>query len=257
MRAEPPRPSFHAPLFSSPRRRRPPFHGKADPLGQLPAALLLFASAQLAKMAWSEKAGALVSTSRTPEELVDGIPLAVGIITLLRQFHPACLERFVSMLSQHVRAQLRSLAPALEQFKEKREAMLKQRQQALQPLDRHDWQRTEHAQINLKQSVEFKPTEASAPNGTRLSTCAVPKAVRLSYRSSRAGAASSAEDLPHFRLSPARNLQQPASSFPPPLTSSRPLPVCCFCCTADCCGMHTHLSRSVGRRLACVLAARE
>lgn len=57
-------------------------------------------------MAWSEKAGALVSTSRTPEELVDGIPLAVGIITLLRQFHPACLERFVSMLSQHVRAQL-------------------------------------------------------------------------------------------------------------------------------------------------------
>ena len=48
----------------------------ADPLGQLPAALLLFTSAQLAKMTWSEKTGALASTSRTPEELIDGIPMA-------------------------------------------------------------------------------------------------------------------------------------------------------------------------------------
>lgn len=57
-------------------------------------------------------------------------------------------------------AQLRSLAPALEEFKEKREQMLKKRQQALQPLDRIDWQRTENTQINLKQSVESKPAEA-------------------------------------------------------------------------------------------------
>ena len=28
------------------------------------------------------------------------------MISLLRQFHPMCLERYVSMLAQHVRAQL-------------------------------------------------------------------------------------------------------------------------------------------------------
>ena len=57
--------------------------------------------------------------------------------------------------------------------------------------------------------------QASAPNGTRLSSCGVPKAVRLSYRSSRTAAQSSLEELPTFRTSQASTISENFQSTSP------------------------------------------
>ena len=46
------------------------------------------------------------SSSRSQEEVLDGAPFALGIATLLRQFHESCAAEYVALLSQHVRAVL-------------------------------------------------------------------------------------------------------------------------------------------------------
>ena len=74
----------------------------------LPLALAVFTCSQLGKMSWSGSLATLVgsSSSRSQEEVLDGAPFALGIATLLRQFHESCAAEYVALLSQHVRAVL-------------------------------------------------------------------------------------------------------------------------------------------------------
>jgi len=84
-----------------------PFHKiyvAAEPIEGLPATLLLFLIAYLPKMRYDAKLGTL---ARLKDKYpIDGAPIAAGIATLLRQFHPSYTRSLLAFLSQYVRASI-------------------------------------------------------------------------------------------------------------------------------------------------------
>mmetsp|Transcript_16583 Transcript_16583/g.22822 ORF Transcript_16583/g.22822 Transcript_16583/m.22822 type:complete len:460 (-) Transcript_16583:75-1454(-) len=79
----------------------------SQPLEGLPVLLLLFLLTYLPKLDYDANFGALVrKSSKYP---LDGIPLAVGLACVLKQFHPAYTKKLVSYLGQFVRSNLQQI----------------------------------------------------------------------------------------------------------------------------------------------------
>lgn len=77
-----------------------------QPLEGLPVLLLLFLLSYLPKLEYDANFGALVrKKSKYP---LDGIPLAVGLACLLKQFHPVYTHKLLSYLGQFIRSHLYS-----------------------------------------------------------------------------------------------------------------------------------------------------
>ncbi|KJE94402.1 strumpellin, variant [Capsaspora owczarzaki ATCC 30864] len=73
-------------------------------LDHFPLLNCMFVLAQLTKLSYNKSVGALMS--RTKNDPLDGTPFAVGIITLLKQFHSSHSSKFLALLGQFVRAHL-------------------------------------------------------------------------------------------------------------------------------------------------------
>jgi len=87
------------------------------PLEGLPVILFIFLIAYLPKLEYDPNFGALIrKKSKYP---IDGIPLIVGISTLLKQFHPSYTNQLFSYLGQYLRAHLQEAFTELEQVANK------------------------------------------------------------------------------------------------------------------------------------------
>jgi len=87
----------------------------ADPLEGLPILITLFIiSHVVAKSNYDAEMGSLVGTE---EEPFDGWPMAAGISTILRQFHPSYAKSVFALLSQYIRCSI-LLTQAAEPNKE-------------------------------------------------------------------------------------------------------------------------------------------
>eukprot|EP00771_Trimastix_marina_P004021 gnl/Trimastix_PCT/750.p1 GENE.gnl/Trimastix_PCT/750~~gnl/Trimastix_PCT/750.p1 ORF type:complete len:1166 (-),score=486.01 gnl/Trimastix_PCT/750:907-4029(-) len=76
----------------------------SDPLSSLDFVLFLFVLHCLPKLAVDPSLGLLVG--RSTKDGIDGIPLTVGLATLLRQFHSIYIRQFVQLLGQHIRVSI-------------------------------------------------------------------------------------------------------------------------------------------------------
>ncbi len=76
----------------------------SQPLEGLPVLLFLFLLTYLPKLEYDINFSALIrKKSAYP---LDGIPLAVGLACLLRQYHPAVTRKLISYLGQFVRTSI-------------------------------------------------------------------------------------------------------------------------------------------------------
>uniref|UniRef100_A0A7S0JBK7 Uncharacterized protein n=1 Tax=Calcidiscus leptoporus TaxID=127549 RepID=A0A7S0JBK7_9EUKA len=76
----------------------------AEALPQLHHALALFTLSTLAKLSYAPALGTFTPASRSAEEPLDGVTLAAGVTTLLRQAHIDVTTKYIAALQQHVRA---------------------------------------------------------------------------------------------------------------------------------------------------------
>ena len=83
-----------------------------DPVESLPALLLFFVVTYVTKLTWDKDFATLVRAKATFG--LDGVPLVVGIVTLLKQFHPSYTKRLLEYLGQFVRC---TMASVLEKAK--------------------------------------------------------------------------------------------------------------------------------------------
>lgn len=85
----------------------------SEPLPGFPCLMFLFVLSQVGEYQWNKKLSTLESltkqrgyyTSRSPHAL-DGAPLVVGVVTLLKQFHSLHTHTFLQYLGQYVRAHI-------------------------------------------------------------------------------------------------------------------------------------------------------
>jgi len=79
----------------------------APPLPRLPLTLAVFTYMQLQRVAWSPQLAALTDQKgKLTDESIDGVPLVVGVASVLRQFHPETASQYVEHLTQLARALL-------------------------------------------------------------------------------------------------------------------------------------------------------
>merc|ERR1719491_689669 len=96
----------------------------ADPLEGLPILITLFIiSHVVAKSDYDAEMGSLIGKE---EEPFDGWPMAAGISTILRQFHPSYAKSVFALLSQYIRCSI-LLTQAAEPNKEGLSLTLEQR----------------------------------------------------------------------------------------------------------------------------------
>jgi WASH complex subunit strumpellin len=81
-----------------------------EPIESLPVLLMFFIVTYMSKMQWDEEFATLVR--RKPVFAIDGMPLVVGISTLLKQFHPSYTRQLLAYLGQFVRATMNSVLKA-------------------------------------------------------------------------------------------------------------------------------------------------
>ena len=79
----------------------------SQPLEGLPVILFLFLLAYLPKLEYDENFGTLMRKKAAYP--LDGVPLAVGIACLLRQFHPAVTRKLLAYLEQFVRTTIQEV----------------------------------------------------------------------------------------------------------------------------------------------------
>jgi len=79
-----------------------------EPVVGLPVLLLLLVHTYVPRLVWDDAWATLVRAK--PNYGLDGMPLAVGVTTLLKQFHPAYTRQLLQLLGQLVRT---TAAPAL------------------------------------------------------------------------------------------------------------------------------------------------
>lgn len=79
----------------------------SQPLEGIPVLLFLFLIAYLPKMEYDENFGTLVRKKAAYP--LDGVPLAVGLACLLRQFHPAVTRKLLAYLGQFVRTTIQQV----------------------------------------------------------------------------------------------------------------------------------------------------
>lgn len=75
-----------------------------EPLEGLPCLLFLFVLAQVMRLEWSPALNTMVSTAKNGN--LDGAPLVVGVITILKQFHSSHTHTFLGYLGQYVRSNI-------------------------------------------------------------------------------------------------------------------------------------------------------
>eukprot|EP00823_Brevimastigomonas_motovehiculus_P005461 TRINITY_DN4036_c0_g1_i1.p1 TRINITY_DN4036_c0_g1~~TRINITY_DN4036_c0_g1_i1.p1 ORF type:complete len:1167 (+),score=288.35 TRINITY_DN4036_c0_g1_i1:375-3503(+) len=75
-----------------------------EPLEGIPVLMFLFVLAQLTALQWKKNISTLVCANRAVP--LDGGPLVVGVITLLKQFHSSHVHTFLAYLGQYVRASI-------------------------------------------------------------------------------------------------------------------------------------------------------
>lgn len=73
-----------------------------DPVESLPVLLLFFVITYMSKVQWDREFCTLVR--RKPTFALDGMPLVVGVWTLLKQFHPSYTKQLLAYLGQFVRS---------------------------------------------------------------------------------------------------------------------------------------------------------
>jgi WASH complex subunit strumpellin len=73
-----------------------------DPIESLPVLLMFFVVTYMSKLTWDQDFATLVR--RKPAFAIDGMPLVVGIWTLLKQFHPSYTRQLLAYLGQFIRA---------------------------------------------------------------------------------------------------------------------------------------------------------
>jgi len=73
-----------------------------EPCAYLPELLFVVVKSMLAQMKYDPVLGTLIDTKW--DSKVDGIPLIVGVSTLLKQFHPQYTSKFLSRMSAFIRA---------------------------------------------------------------------------------------------------------------------------------------------------------
>ena len=81
-----------------------------DALEGLPCLMFLFVLAQLQHLSWSRKLSTLMCNNKN--QPLDGAPLVVGVITLLKQFHSSHTHTFLAYCGQYVRAMISAQAAA-------------------------------------------------------------------------------------------------------------------------------------------------
>lgn len=75
-----------------------------EPLEGLPCLLFLFVLSQVMKLEWNPVLNTMVSTAKSGN--LDGAPLVVGVITILKQFHSSHTHTFLGYLGQYVRSNI-------------------------------------------------------------------------------------------------------------------------------------------------------
>jgi WASH complex subunit strumpellin len=76
----------------------------AHPLPAFPCIMFLFVISQMQKYAYNPALGAILPKKQ--KDTHDWIPLVVGVITLLRQFHSLHTQQFLAYLGQYVRGNI-------------------------------------------------------------------------------------------------------------------------------------------------------
>lgn len=78
----------------------------SEPLEGIAVLMFLFVLAQTEKLTWSSQMSTLTSSDKKAP--LDGAPLVMGVITILRQFHSSHTHTFLAYLGQYVRANIKS-----------------------------------------------------------------------------------------------------------------------------------------------------
>lgn len=81
----------------------------SEPLEYLPLILFFFVLAQSHKLSYNNKTSTLENKDKSLS--LDGAPLVVGVITLLKQFHSVHTHTFLEYMGQYVRSHI-SASPA-------------------------------------------------------------------------------------------------------------------------------------------------
>lgn len=81
-----------------------------EPIDGIPILLFLFALSQVSKLQWNSKYCTLVSKERGG--MLDGAPLVVGLITVLKQFHSNHTHSFLQYIGQYIRTHISNLPNA-------------------------------------------------------------------------------------------------------------------------------------------------
>ncbi|ETO31378.1 hypothetical protein RFI_05744 [Reticulomyxa filosa] len=84
----------------------------SDPLEGLATLLFFFVVATIERLQWFPEFNTLALVSNKGKEVLDGTALAVGVLTLLKQFHPTHTQQFISLLCQYVRSHTKSQTDA-------------------------------------------------------------------------------------------------------------------------------------------------
>jgi WASH complex subunit strumpellin len=83
-----------------------------SPLSAFPCLMFLFVISQATKYAYSPSYGAILHKKQ--KDFYDWIPLVVGVLTMLRQFHSLHTQQFLAYLGQYVRAYINEKLGAKE-----------------------------------------------------------------------------------------------------------------------------------------------
>ena len=109
----------------------------SDPLPCLSIILFLYIISQLDKLSWNTSFNSLCAI--TTNQVFDGTPLIVGILTILKQFHPKYTTNLVALLCQFVRCYIHDQGEKINERsssdKNKNKSMPKQARNALHFLD--------------------------------------------------------------------------------------------------------------------------
>jgi len=81
-----------------------------EPIESLPLLLMFFIVTYMSKLTWDKDFATLVR--RKPAFALDGMPLVVGVWTLLKQFHPSYTRQLLAYLGQFVRATMAGVLKA-------------------------------------------------------------------------------------------------------------------------------------------------
>lgn len=81
-------------------------HVTTDPVEGLSVFLFVFTMAYITKLEYDKRFGTL--TRKKPNYPLDGYVLIVGLVTLLRQFHPVYTSQYLKLLGQYVRVSIES-----------------------------------------------------------------------------------------------------------------------------------------------------